>query len=239
MAKNTKKLSEVKGIARTQKKKVEIPTQMSPDASINFQNEIPGEKNKEPQRKKLLVFLIGIFALLILGFFLIQNGLIVAGVVNGKPLFSWDLYRILMSRFGKQTLEGMISEELIRQEAQKAGIVVPQEEINAKEQEIVKGLGGESSIDELLKFQGITKDDFDRQIKLQLTVGKILQKEATVENKEVDEFIEKNKTALTATEPGTLREEAKKTLMEQKVGEKIQPWFTSLKEKAKIIRFLQ
>ncbi len=195
-----------------------------------------GEMRTNGSRRNLII--ICLLIVLLAGIFLVKNGLIVAAMVNGKPIFRWDLTSVMMSRFGKQTLESIISEALIHDSAGKAGVVATKEEVAAKEAEILKSMGGESSIEELLKFQGITKDEFDRQISLQLTVQKLLGKDIQITDSDIDAFIATNQASLTASDPAQLREEARRALLDQKVGEKVQPWFTDLKNKAKIIRFL-
>jgi foldase protein PrsA len=144
----------------------------------------------------------------------------------------------MTDRFGKQTLEGIISEQLIADEAKKQGVVVGKADVDNKQAEILKTLGANVSVDELLKYQGITRNDFDNQIRLQLTVQKILGKDVAITEGDVDSYVEKNRATLTATEPATLREEAKQAILDAKVGEKLQSWFQELKNKAKIVRFL-
>ena len=36
--------------------------------------------------------------------------MLVAAVVDGRPVWSWELNSVMADRYGKQTLEGMISE---------------------------------------------------------------------------------------------------------------------------------
>lgn len=183
--------------------------------------------------------LITVIAVLALSAILLANkGLIVAGVVDGRPIFRWQLDKTLMNRYGQQTLEGMVSEELIAGEARKQGVKITQSEITAKQDEILKSLGGNVKLEDLLKYQGITKADFDNQIKLQLTVQKILGKNVEVSETDIDNYIASNSATLTATNPGELRKEAKQAILDQKVGALIQPWFTELKAKAKILRFV-
>lgn len=186
--------------------------------------------------KKLLY---GIVVLLVLSALLLAHkDWVVAGVVDGKPIWRWDVERVMVGRFGKQTLEGMISEQLIAGEAKKAGVTVSKQEIETKQAEIAKSLGANVNIDDLLKYQGITRDDFDSQVRLQLTVQKILGKDITITDKDVEDYVASNKATLTATDPAKLKDEARQALLDQKVGEKVQPWFTALKDKAKILRFL-
>lgn len=187
-------------------------------------------------RTKLLYAVVAVLALSAL--LLANKSWVVAGMVNGKPIWRWELNRALTDRFGKQTLEGIVSERVIADAAAKSGVTVTKEEIAAKEADIVKGLGANVNIDDLLKYQGITKADFDNQVKLQLTVQKILGKDVVITETDITNFIATNSATLTATDPAKLREEARQAILDQKVGEKVQTWFTQLKDKAQIFRFL-
>ncbi len=192
-----------------------------------------------PARKLNTKVLYLVVALLALSALVLANkSLFLAAVVNGKPVFSWELNRVLVDRYGKQTLEGMISEKLIAGEAQKNNVVMNPAEVSTREEEIVKGLGGGMSLEEILKIQGLSKDEFDRQITLQLTVQKILGKDLTITNADIDNFIATNRATLVATEEASLRMEAKQAILDAHIGEKLQPWFNELKTKAKILRFL-
>lgn len=187
-----------------------------------------------PLRKvALLVVILGLIAI-----FVSNKGLLVAAVVNGRPIFRWQLTRVLTSRFGGQTLESMISQALIDAEARKAGISVSGEEIVKKESDLVKSLGGNVSIDDVLKYQGMTKADFEDQLRLQLTVEKLLGKDITITDADIDTYIATNESTLTATTEAELREEAKQAIFSQQVNDKLQTWFTDLRSKAKILRFL-
>jgi foldase protein PrsA len=181
----------------------------------------------------LIVVVLGLVAI-----FVSNKGLLVAAVVNGKPIFRWQLTRILTSRFGGQTLESMISQALIDAEARKAGVSVSQEEIAKKESDLVNSLGGDVSIDDILKYQGMTKADFEDQLRLQLTVEKLLGKDITITDADIDTYIATSGSTLTATTEAGLKEEAKQTIFSQQVNDKLQTWFTDLRSKAKILRFL-
>ncbi|EKD85701.1 MAG: PpiC-type peptidyl-prolyl cis-trans isomerase [uncultured bacterium] len=192
-----------------------------------------------PQNKKITarwIFIVLLVALIAL--FLTNKGLLVAAIVNGKPVFRWELNNTLMSRFGEQTLEGIISERIIADAARSEGVEVGKTEVDSKIDEVVKGLGEDVKLEELLQFQGMTKTDFENQIRLQLTVEKLLGRDIQITEADIDNFIATNSATLTATEPAKLREEARNTIMSQKISEKLQPWFLEIKEKAKVFKFL-
>lgn len=184
-------------------------------------------------------YLYLIVALLALSALVLANkGMFLAAVVDGKPIFRWELTRVLTDRYGKQTLEGMISEKLITSEAQKNKVVMNPAEVAAREEEIVKGLGEGMSLEEILKIQGLSKDEFDRQIRMQLTVQKLLGRDLTTTEGDIENYIATNRAMLVATEEAAIRAEARQAILDAHVGQKLQGWFNELKSKAKILRFL-
>ncbi len=191
------------------------------------------------RRRSTRPVILLLLVLAIIGLLVLNKHWIVVALVNGKPIFRWELNSALVSRFGKQTLEGLISERLIADAAKQAGVTVSREEVQAKEDEIVSGLAGDVNLEDLLKLQGMTREDFDSQITLQLTVEKLLSKDVTINEEDITSYIATNRATLTATDEASLRQEARKAIIAQHVSEKIQPWFMELKDNAKILRFIE
>lgn len=223
-----------KKVVRTTHKMIDTVTEgVTPTPAMATSSKPPAGYLKNTKVLYLIVALLALSALLIT-----NKQLLVVSVVNNKPIWSWQLNKTMMDRFGKQTLEGMISEELISEEAKKQGVVVTPQDLALKQAEILKTLGQNISVDELLKYQGITRAEFDNQIRLQLLVQKILGKDITITETDVDDYVTKNRATLVASEPAELRTEARQAILDAKVGEKLQAWFTELKTKAKILRFI-
>ena len=195
--------------------------------------EMTKKKTRIPWKWALLVLaaLLGIL-------FVANKGWVVAALVDGQPIFSWQLNSTLQTRYGQQTLEGMIGEVLIQKEAQKSGIAVSADDLKAKQKEILSSLGTEVSLEDFLKFQGLTEEDFNQQLKMQLTVERLLTKNMVVNDEDIDNFIATNSATLIATEPAALREEAKKAIINNEVSEKLQPWFLELRQKSNVMKFL-
>lgn len=206
----------------------ELPTDTLP--TVEQQPRLHGFQAKW----KYVLILAGLLVLL----FLTNKGLLLAAVVNGKPIFSWELNHSLRARFGQQTLEGMVGEVLIADEARKAGVSVSKAELDAKEAEVIKSLGPNVKLEDILKFQGMTKEDFDGQIRLQMLIEKVLGKDLQITETDIDNFIASSGATLTATDPAQLRVDARAAIVSQKVSEKVQQWFMDLKAKAKVLRFL-
>lgn len=177
-------------------------------------------------------------ALLFLILLAANKGWVVAALVDGTPIFSWQLTSVLRTRYGQQTLEGMIGEALIEKEAKKSGIVITPDDLKAKQDEILSSLGTQVNLSDFLKFQGMSESDFHKQLSVQLTVERLLTKDLTITEKDIDNFIATNRALLVSTDAAKLREEAKKTIISNTVSEQIQSWFTQLRKDAKVVKFL-
>ena len=196
--------------------------------------ESPKPARSFPLKKvALIVVILGLVAV-----FVFNKGLLVAAVVNGRPIFRWQLTSVMISRFGAQTLDGMISQSLIDGEARKAGIRIAATDIAKKESDLIASLGGGVSLEEVLKYQGMTKADFEDQLRLQLTVEKLLGKDITITDADINGYIATNQATLTATDEAGLKEEARQAIFSEQINTKLQTWFSELKTKAKVLRFL-
>lgn len=188
-------------------------------------------------KKHLLVLAVLVILIAVLGYFFKDK--IIIAIVNGKPIFRYELSQRLTSTFGKETLENIIVEKLIREEAGKKGIVIGDSDVEKEVEKIGKSLGNGMKIEDVLKMQGVSLADFKNQLKLRLQVNKILEKEITVSDEEIDKFIKDNSRALIATGEAEKKTEAREKLKEQKISEQIQKWIGDLLAKSKITRFLK
>jgi len=220
-------------------KKSYTRTSSQPEVLARKRDEMQAPAMQEESSKKMTAIWVVSLVLLVLGVYAVKNkSMFVVALVNNSPVFRWDLNTVMASRFGSQTLESMISEKLIADEAKKSGAVADQSDIDAKEKEILKSFGSKVNIDDFLRIQGVTKEEFDRQIRLQLLVQKTLGKNISITENEVDNFIATNRAAFVATDEAGLKAEAKQAIFDQRVGEKFQSWFAELKQKANVLRFL-
>jgi parvulin-like peptidyl-prolyl isomerase len=184
---------------------------------------------------------LAIPAVLILAAFLLwfNRGVFIAATVNGQPIYKWDFSHILEQRFGAQTLEGLVSEKLIMDAAKKEGVSVSADDLKKKVDEIVASVGQGVTLDELLSFQGLTKTDFENQVKLQLTVEKILGKGLVISDADVDNFIATNRAMLKSTDAAQMKTEARQAILDKTISEKLQNWFSELRKNAVIEKYIK
>lgn len=196
---------------------------------------MPAQISQSQSKRKVI---IGLALLLLAGFLYMKKQWFVAAVVDGQPIFTWDLNAALRAQYGSQTLESMIGEKLITKEAKKNNIELTTSDIDAKKQEILSSLGPDVKLEDLLKYQGMTEADFEKRLRMQMTVEKILTKDLVISDSDIDSYIASNRATLAATEPAKMREEARAAIVSNSVSEKIQTWFSEIRQKAKIMTFL-
>lgn len=240
--KPTTTLKSRKKTTRVSKKNEEVydfPLESSLENSENqsFESNV-SPVNKKMQFPSLTMMAIFILIGVVIGIAVAYQGLPFVALVNGRPIFRFEIANLLFSRYGQQTIESMITEKLIAGEAQKSGITISQADIDAKAQEILKNFGSTMSVEEFLQFQGIERKDFDNQIRLQMTVEKILSKDLVITDMDVDTFIASNRALLRSTDAASLKEEARTAIRDEKISEKVQVWLEELKNKASIQKFL-
>lgn len=182
----------------------------------------------------LIFILIGV----LVGILFSYGGRPVVSFVNGQPIFRWELANALIARYGSQTLQGIILERLIAEEAKKTNVQISQEQIDQKIDALLKSFGNNITLESFLSFQGLQKRDLDQQIKLQLTVEELLLKDMPITDADIQAYIATNQARLVATDPARMKEEARNAIVEERIGENLRSWLDALKEKAKIQIFL-
>jgi len=207
-------------------KKVAVET-----APIVPETEIPTSK---PNKLIIIVLALVVLGLLAWKF----KTLFVVAIVNGRPVTRYELEQKLMGRYGKQTLDEIVSERLVTEKAQGDKVVVSATEIDLKIADLTKMLAGRTSLEEALAQQGLTMEEFRRQVYLQALVEKLAEPQIKIEDKEVADYLEQNRSFMTATEEGALKEEAIAALKRQKTTEVFSKIFADLKANAKVINLL-
>jgi len=233
MPKNVKKSVKNSLTANT----MEVQQPQITDTSVLSERSSFWSKKKFGLKTPVLAFLVFIIVLGLLGF-LLKDKFLVA-TINGRPVFRYELTQRLTSTYGKEALENLIVEKLIKDEAKKRGVSVSEQDVEQEAKKLEKSLGEGVTLEDALKFQGVSLADFKKQLELRLQLNKILEKEITISEEEVTKFIEENGKTLVATGEAERKTEARKQLKEQKINESLQTWIEGLLAKAKITRFLK
>lgn len=180
--------------------------------------------------KKALIVLIVIFAL-----YLLKDQLIVA-TVNGEPIFRWTVIQKLEEQGGRQVVDTLITEKLVRQAIRDANIQVDEDEISATIAEIEARLASQGmTLDQALAQEGLTRQKLEDDIRLQKSAEKLVADKVSITDEEVDTYIADNKDFLPADLTGeALRSEVRTQLMADKTNTAIQTWVQELTANANV-----
>lgn len=187
------------------------------------------EKFKSSKKVWLVILIAG---LLILAVY--KKSWLIAATVNGIPITNLELQMKLNEQFKTQTLNQLINEKIILEQARKTNTVPAEVEINKRLSELETQVGGKETLDTLLAQQGQTRRSLRDQVRLQLSINKLYDKEASVSADEVTKFIEENGSVLQATDSAKQKEEAFNLLKQQKLTEIFNQKFQELRQSAKI-----
>ena len=156
---------------------------------------------------------------------------------NGVNISRIEFYKALEAQGGKQVLDQMVQEALIKSEAAKKGVTVDQKTVDAEIATISTKLKAQGmTLDDALKAQGMTKADLESQVKLQKMVTVLAAPKIEITQAQIDKFLTDNKAQLPKTDTKEqLQQLAKDQLTSQANSQAITTWLATLKSTAKII----
>ncbi|MDP2638024.1 MAG: SurA N-terminal domain-containing protein [Candidatus Levybacteria bacterium] len=212
----------------TQNKKEVLNTSLAEKKSFVLNN------YKSPKFFIPLIIIILAFG----AFFL--RGLFIVALVNGQPISRLSIIQELEKQSGQQAMAARVNQTLILQEAKKKNVDVSQEEIDKSIKTIEEDLKKQGqNLDTALSAQGMTREDLIMQLKLRTLVEKLLADKVKVTDKEINDYIEKNKeTFPTEMKEEEVKAEVKQQLEQQKMATESQTWIAELNKNAKINYFV-
>lgn len=116
--------------------------------------------------------------------------------VNGVNITQDRLYDELVTAGGPATLENIITQELIAQEAKAASIEVTDADIDSEIALIKKSFGTEEEFTATLAQYNMTLESLKKDTKTNLTIRKILEPKTDVTDEEVQQYYDANKDTL-------------------------------------------
>jgi FKBP-type peptidyl-prolyl cis-trans isomerase (trigger factor) len=162
--------------------------------------------------------------------------LIVAKVENSY-ITRHELNQVLANAYGTQALEDLAYKRLADMEFKKKNIVVSEDEMNAKILEIEQSLGG-MSLDEALSSSGMTREDLESNIRLQVSLEKLLSDTIVVTSEEIAAYVTENAEQLGELSDEEKNEYASEQLKQQKLQVEMGKWFEELRQNANIKFYL-
>ena len=182
--------------------------------------------------------IIGIILLFAIIYF--AKSLFLAALVNGTAITRLSVIRELEKQNGKRVLDSLVNQELIFQAAKKKNLEIKPAAVDQEVKKIETNTAKQGgNLDEILKAQGMTRNDLKNQIKVQLTVEMLLADKIKISQKEIDQFIQANTSEEEgSTQKPPTKDEAKDQLRQQKLQKEATAWIEQLKKNAKISIFV-
>jgi len=149
------------------------------------------------------------------------KSLFIAATVQGKPVYRWEVIKVLESQLGEQALNNLIEKKLIANEAASKNIVVSDDEVNIKIKTIEDGiLQGGQTLDQFLVQNGMTETEFRDQVKHIALIEKLMEDKVTVTEEEITAYIEENKESFPEiTDDAQGRSLVKESLKQNKLSQ--------------------
>ena len=193
----------------------------------NIQSAVNGARKRPYLVALILLALVGTGYLISSA----ANWFVVARV-NGEVINRAQYVAELERASGDQVLEGLITQELIRQEAEERNITVTDQEIDAELASLEAQLQQQGqTLDQFLTLQNISREEAREQVRLQKMLEKMVDPNQPVATEEVDAFIEQNEQfASEDVDLETLQKQATDQIRQQKVGQQINTLLQQLRQ---------
>ena len=164
-----------------------------------------------------------------------------AAVVNGEVISKGDLNRRLIQSYGDDTVQKLVDETLVFQEAAKEKVQVTPDEVNAELAQVEASIAP-TKLDDALAARKMDRADLDRQIRLKILIDKMLGSGINPSDKDIQTYFDANKDALAQSvgkssadlKLDDVRSDIISTLKEQEISNRYQTWIQDLQSKAKI-----
>ncbi|MGC5328098.1 SurA N-terminal domain-containing protein [Brevibacillus sp. SYSU BS000544] len=175
-------------------------------------------------------------SILVVGVILLQmskgEATITAAKVNNTIITEGQYISKLKESDRGQTLDFLVTEELIKQEANKKGVTVTTEDVDQEFKKWKDSVGSEEQYKQMLDQYGTTEKQLKEQMKSSLLIDKILKDELKVTQEEIKKYYDENKDQFGTANFEEMKEKIEQMLVNQMKQEKIPSWIDELKKNA-------
>lgn len=215
-----------KATAKSKSKQANASKSKSEPVKMEEMHDERDHMENSPRRRVSGKLIIGLVLMVSIAYLAWRQfgGFFLPAIVNGQPIFGWEYIGELHNRAGAQTLDSLITQKLLVQEAAKRGVTVSEEEVESRIADLESNLEGSGGLDQALSFSGMTRDDLKAQIRLNLMVEKLVDEEIEISDEEIQQSYEDNKQSFA----NISKEEAMNQIREQLKSDKIQAKIASL-----------
>lgn len=121
-----------------------------------------------------------------------SNSEVVAKVEN-ESISKDELYDELVRQYGVDALDALITAKVIGLEAANEKVTASSDEIAEELEILIDSYGGEETFNEALSYNGLTREDIEKDIKQYILTEKLLKPRITITEEEIENYFEENK----------------------------------------------
>jgi len=137
---------------------------------------------------------------------LFLNKSVAIATVNGQKITKEDLYNAMYENAGSATLDNMVTELLIEQEAEKQDIAVTDNDVQKRLDKIIEqNFSSEAEFEQALMMYNMTRGDMEKNIKTELLMTGILRKDIQISEEEMKEYFDDNRSYFDSEEEVKVR----------------------------------
>lgn len=153
----------------------------------------------------------------------------VVGSVNDIEIKESELNEALQSQYGKEVLDQLMANEIIKQEAKTKKLTISEEALKEEYEIYANYYGGEEQLLESLKTYNMTKQDILDDIEIYLLTVKVMEQTITLTDEEINAYYEENKANYLSDEDEQLpfesvKEDVRQALLEERIDEQYDSW---------------
>lgn len=113
--------------------------------------------------------------------------------VDGDKILQTELDKALREQYGAEVLDTLINNKIIALEAEKEGITVSDNAIQAEYDELVESYGGKEALQEALDANGLTVESVKDNIRMYQLTKDVIAKSIDISDEELQHYFEEHK----------------------------------------------
>lgn len=113
--------------------------------------------------------------------------------VDGEKILQTELDQALREQYGAEVLDTLINNKIIALEAEKEGITVSDNAIQAEYDELVESYGGKAALQKALDANGLTVESVKDNIRMYKLTKDVMAKSIDISGEELQQYFEEHK----------------------------------------------
>lgn len=144
------------------------------------------------QNKKIVVTIMAVIMVIVIVLSLTWKKDDAVAKINGQSITKDEVYNEMVKLYGAETVDQLIANRIIAEEAKKQNITVSESELNEQIQQLQESYGGEDAFNQALESNNTKLATVKEDLKNYLIVKKLLEPEIEITEEEIKTYFEEN-----------------------------------------------